>query len=195
MALSLVKGGNINLSKTDNSLKNIIVGIGWDVRESDQETFDVDLSMLMVGENEKARNERDLVYYHKEHQKSPCGSINHSGDNRTGQGDGDDEAINVFLDKVPKDVQKLIIFVSIYDAEKLKQNFGQVFNAYVRVVNEETNEELTRYDLSEEEDTATYTALIFGEIYRYQGDWKFKAIGRGIKGGLREFARMHGLDA
>ncbi|MBS3952241.1 TerD family protein [Methylicorpusculum oleiharenae] len=195
MALSLVKGGNINLSKADNSLKNIIVGIGWDVRESDQETFDVDLSMLMVGENEKARNERDLVYYHKEHQKSPCGSINHSGDNRTGQGDGDDEAINVFLDKVPKDVQKLIIFVSIYDAEKLKQNFGQVFNAYVRVVNEETNEELTRYDLSEEEDTATYTSLIFGEIYRYQGDWKFKAIGRGIKGGLREFSRMHGLDA
>jgi len=193
MALSLTKGGNINLSKTDSSLKNIIVGLGWDVRESDQETFDLDASILMVGPNEKAKNEKDLIFYNN--KKSLCGSVNHAGDNRTGAGEGDDESIHIFLDKVPDEIQKLIIFVSIHDADKLKQNFGQVLNAFVRLVNKDTQEEVTRYDLSEEGDTATYTSMIFGEIYRYQGDWKFKAVGRGVKGGIGEFARMHGLDA
>ena len=191
MALSLVKGGNINLSKTDASLKNIVVGLGWDVRESDQEIFDLDASILMVAANEKARNEKDLVFYNN--KKSTCGAVNHTGDNRTGDGDGDDETIHVFLDKVPAEIEKLIIFVSIHDAEKLKQNFGQVLNAFVRLINKDTQEEVTRYDLSEAEDTAIYTSMIFGEIYRYQGDWKFKAVGRGVKGGLAEFARMHGL--
>lgn len=191
MALSLSKGGNINLSKTDSSLKNIIVGLGWDVRETDQETFDLDASILMVAANEKARNEKDLVFYNN--KKSTCGAVNHTGDNRTGDGDGDDETIHVFLDKVPAEIEKLIIFVSIHDAEKLKQNFGQVLNAFVRLINKDTQEEVTRYDLSEAEDTAIYTSMIFGEIYRYQGDWKFKAVGRGVKGGLAEFARMHGL--
>lgn len=191
MALSLVKGGNINLSKADVSLKNIVVGLGWDVRESDQEIFDLDASILMVAVNEKARNEKDLVFYNN--KKSTCGAVNHTGDNRTGDGDGDDETIHVFLDKVPAEIEKLIIFVSIHDAEKLKQNFGQVLNAFVRLVNQDTQEEVTRYDLSETEDTAIYTSMIFGEIYRYQGDWKFKAVGRGVKGGLAEFARMHGL--
>lgn len=191
MALSLVKGGNINLSKADVSLKNIVVGLGWDVRESDQEIFDLDASILMVAVNEKARNEKDLVFYNN--KKSTCGAVNHTGDNRTGDGDGDDETIHVFLDKVPAEIEKLIIFVSIHDAEKLKQNFGQVLNAFVRLVNQDTQEEVTRYDLSEAEDTAIYTSMIFGEIYRYQGDWKFKAVGRGVKGGLAEFARMHGL--
>jgi len=193
MALSLTKGGNINLSKTDFLLKNIIVGLGWDVRESDQETFDLDASILMVGSSEKAKNEKDLIFYNN--KKSLCGSVNHAGDNRTGSGDGDDESIHVFLDKVPAEIQKLIIFVSIHDADKLKQNFGQVLNAFVRLVNKDTHEEVTRYDLSEEGDTATYTSMIFGEIYRYQGDWKFKAVGRGVEGGLSEFARIHGLDA
>ena len=191
MALSLVKGGNINLSKADVSLKNIVVGLGWDVRESDQEIFDLDASILMVAVNEKARNEKDLVFYNN--KRSTCGAVNHTGDNRTGDGDGDDETIHVFLDKVPAEIEKLIIFVSIHDAEKLKQNFGQVLNAFVRLVNKDTQEEVTRYDLSEAEDTAIYTSMIFGEIYRYQGDWKFKAVGRGVKGGLAEFARMHGL--
>ncbi len=191
MALSLVKGGNINLSKTDASLKNIVVGLGWDVRESDQEIFDLDASILMVAANEKARNEKDLVFYNN--KKSTCVAVNHTGDNRTGDGDGDDETIHVFLDKVPAEIEKLIIFVSIHDAEKLKQNFGQVLNAFVRLINKDTQEEVTRYDLSEAEDTAIYTSMIFGEIYRYQGDWKFKAVGRGVKGGLAEFARMHGL--
>ncbi|MBS3964161.1 MAG: TerD family protein [Methylomonas sp.] len=193
MALSLTKGGNINLSKIDSSLKNIVVGLGWDVRESDQEIFDLDASILMVGPNDKARNEKDLIFYNN--KKSLCGAVNHAGDNRTGAGEGDDESIHVFLDKVPDEIQKLIIFVSIHDADKLKQNFGQVLNAFVRLVNKGTQEEVTRYDLSEEGDTATYTSMIFGEIYRYQGDWKFKAVGRGIKGGIAEFARMYGLDA
>jgi len=192
MALSLSKGGNINLSKTDSSLKNIIVGLGWDVRETDQETFDLDASILMVAANGNARNEKDLVFYNN--KKSTCGAVNHTGDNRTGAGDGDDESIHVFLDKVPAEIEKLIIFVSIHDAEKLKQNFGQVLNAFVRLINKDTQEEVTRYDLSEAEDTAIYTSIIFGEIYRYQGDWKFKAVGRGLKGGLAEFARMHGID-
>ncbi|MEC4747570.1 TerD family protein [Methylomicrobium sp. Wu6] len=191
MALSLVKGGNINLSKTDASLKNIVVGLGWDVRKSDQEIFDLDASILMVAVDEKARNEKDLVFYNN--KKSTCGAVNHTGDNRTGDGDGDDETIHVFLDKVPAEIEKLIIFVSIHDAEKLKQNFGQVLNAFVRLINKDSQEEVTRYDLSEAEDTAIYTSMIFGEIYRYQGDWKFKAVGRGVKGGLAEFARMHGL--
>lgn len=192
MALSLSKGGNINLSKTGSSLKNIIVGLGWDVRETDQETFDLDASILMVAANGNARNEKDLVFYNN--KKSTCGAVNHTGDNRTGAGDGDDESIHVFLDKVPAEIEKLIIFVSIHDAEKLKQNFGQVLNAFVRLINKDTQEEVTRYDLSEAEDTAIYTSIIFGEIYRYQGDWKFKAVGRGLKGGLAEFARMHGID-
>ena len=191
MALNLIKGANINLSKTDALLKNIIVGLGWDVRESDQEIFDLDASILMVGADEQARTEKDLIFYNN--KKSHCGSVNHAGDNRTGAGDGDDETIHVFLDKVPAEIEKLIIFVSIHDAEKLKQNFGQVLNAFVRLVNKDTQEEVIRYDLSEAEDTATYTSLIFGEIYRYQGDWKFKAVGRGVKGGLAEFARIHGL--
>lgn len=191
MALNLVKGGNINLSKSDASLKNIIVGLGWDVRDSDQEIFDLDASILMVAANGKARHERDLIFYNN--KKSTCGAVNHTGDNRTGMGDGDDETIHLFLDKIPEDIEKLIIFVSIHEAEKLKQNFGQVLNAYVRLINKDTQEEVTRYDLSETEDTAIFTSMIFGELYRYQGDWKFKAVGRGVKGGLVEFARMHGL--
>lgn len=191
MTLNLVKGGNINLSKIDASLKNIVVGLGWDVREIDQEIFDLDASVLMVTANEKARNEKDLVYYNN--KKSTCGALNHTGDNRTGGGDGDKETIHVFLSKVPAEIEKLIIFVSIHDAEKLKQNFGQVLNAFVRLVNKDTQEEVARYDLSEEEGTASCTSMIFAEIYRYQGDWKFKAVGRGVKGGLAEFARIHGL--
>ena len=115
------------------------------------------------------------------------------GDNLTGAGDGDDESIHVFLDKVPTDIQKLIICVSIYDADKKKQNFGQVLNAFIRLVNKDTNEEVTRYDLSE--NASTETAMIFGEIYRYEGEWKFKAVGQGFKGGLAELIRQHGINA
>lgn len=191
MAIPLMKGGNISLSKTDPSLKNIIVGLGWDVRETDGETFDLDASILMVQADGKARSDRDFIYYHQ--KDSACGAVHHTGDNRTGAGDGDDESIHVFLDKVPDEIHKLIVCVSIYDADKNKQNFGQVLNAFIRLVNKDTQQEITRYDLSE--NASTQTAMIFGEIYRYEGEWKFRAIGQGVKGGLTELIRMHGINA
>ena len=191
MALTLSKGGNINLSKIDPSLNNIIIGLGWDVRETDGETFDLDASLLMAKADGKARSEKDFIFYNE--KKSACGAIHHLGDNRTGAGEGDDEAIHVFLNKVPTEIHKLIMCVSIHDAEKKKQNFGQVLNAFIRLVNKDTQQEVVRYDLSEE--AATETAMIFGEIYRYEGEWKFKAVGRGFKGGLAEVVRLHGIEA
>jgi tellurium resistance protein TerD len=188
-SLILAKGANINLSKTNPGLRNIIVGLGWDVRKTDRETFDLDASLLMVGEDDKARSDKDFIFYNA--KKSACGAIHHMGDNRTGDGDGDDESIHVFLDKVPADIQKLIVCVSIHDADKKKQNFGQVMNASIRLVNKDTEEEVTRYNLSE--DASNETAMIFGEIYRYEGEWKFRAVGRGFEGGLTEFARTHGI--
>jgi len=191
MVISLTKGDNINLSKTNPTLKNIVVGLGWDVKETDGETFDLDASILMVKADGKARSDADFIYYHQ--KDSLCGAIHHTGDNLTGAGDGDDESIHVFLDKVPNDIQKLIICVSIYDADKKKQNFGQVLNAFIRLVNIDTNEEVTRYGLSE--NASTETAMIFGEIYRYEGEWKFKAVGQGFKGGLAELIRQHGINS
>ena len=191
MTVPLSKGGNINLTKTDSTLKNIVAGLGWDVRETDGETFDLDASILMVKADGKVRSDSDFIYYHQ--KDSACGALHHTGDNRTGAGDGDDEAIHVFLDKVPSDIQRLIIVVSIYEAEKKRQNFGQVLNAFVRLVNKDSNEEVTRYDLSE--NASMDTAMIFGEIYRYEGEWKFKAVGQGVKGGLAELVRQHGVDA
>ena len=191
MSVPLMKGNNINLSKTNPNLKNIVAGLGWDVRETDGETFDLDASVLMVKTDGKVRSDRDFIYYHQ--KDSACGALHHTGDNRTGAGDGDDESIHVFLDKVPADIQKLVICVSIYEAEHKKQNFGQVLNAFVRLVNKDTDEEVARYDLSE--NASTETAMVFGEIYRHEGDWKFRAVGQGYKGGLAELARLHGVDA
>ena len=191
MVISLTKGDNINLSKTNPTLKNIVVGLGWDVRKTDGETFDHDASILMVKADGKAQSDADFIYYHQ--KDSLCGAIHHTGDYLTGAGDGDDESIHVFLDKVPTDIQKLIICVSIYDADKKKQNFGQVLNAFIRLVNIDTNEEVTRYGLSE--NASTETAMIFGEIYRYEGEWKFKAVGQGFKSGLAELIRQHGINS
>ena len=191
MAIPLSKGGNISLTKADPSLKNIIVGLGWDVRETDGETFDLDASILMVQADGKARSDRDFIYYHQ--KDSACGAVHHTGDNRTGAGDGDDESIHVFLDKVPVEIQKLIVCVSIYEADKKKQNFGQVLNAFIRLVNKDTLQEVTRYDLSE--NASMQSAMIFGEIYRYDGEWKFKAVGQGFKSDLTKLVRLHGIDA
>ena len=135
MAILLIKGGNISLTKTDPSLKNIIIGLGWDVRETDSESFDLDTSILMIQSDGKARSDRDFIYYHQ--QDSACGAVHHTGDNRTGSGDGDDESIHVFLDKVPAEIHKLIVCVSIYEADKKKQNFGQVLSAFIRLVTEQ----------------------------------------------------------
>ena len=148
-------------------------------------------SILMVQVDGKARSDRDFIYYHQ--KNSACGAVHHTGDNRTGTGDGDDESIHVFLDKVPAEIHKLIVCVSIYEADKTKQNFGQVLNAFIRLVNKESQQEVTRYDLSE--NASTETAMIFGEIYRYEGEWKFKAVGQGFQGGLAELVRLHGIES
>jgi tellurium resistance protein TerD len=190
MAISLSKGGNINLTKTDPLLKNIKIGLGWEVRVTDGETFDLDASVLMVKADGNARSDNDFIYYNQ--KKSACGSVQHNGDNKTGQGNGDDEAIHVFLDQVPDEIEKLFVCASIFKADAKQQNFGQVLNAFVRLVNKDTNEEVTRYDLSEI--ASMDTAIIFGEIYRYEGEWKFKAVGQGVKGGLAELVKLHGLN-
>jgi tellurium resistance protein TerD len=190
MAISLTKGGNVSLSKTDPSLKNVIVGLGWDARPTAGADFDLDASAFMVKEDGKVRSDSDFIFYNQ--TKSACGSVEHTGDNRTGAGDGDDEAVIVLLDKVPMDIQRIVFCVTIHDAEMRKQNFGQVSHAFVRIVNKESNNEVARYDLSE--DASIETAMVFGEIYRHGGEWKFKAVGQGYAGGLAALARQYGIN-
>ncbi len=190
MAVSLTKGGNISLSKTDPTLKNLIVGLGWDARPTDGADFDLDASAFMVKDDGKVRSDSDFIFYNQ--TKSACGSVEHTGDNRTGAGDGDDEAVVVLLDKIPADIQRVVFVVTIHEAEARKQNFGQVSHAYVRVVNKDSNGEVARYDLSE--DASIETAMIFGEIYKHGGEWKFKAVGQGYAGGLAALARQYGIN-
>src|SRR5512137_539775 len=190
MGISLSKGGNVSLSKTDPSLKNVLVGLGWDARPTDGADFDLDASAFMIKDDGKVRSDSDFIFYNQ--MKSTCGSVEHTGDNRTGAGDGDDEAVVVLLDKVPADVQKIVFCVTIHDADMRKQNFGQVNHAYVRVVNKDSNNEVARYDLSE--DASIETAMIFGEIYRHSGEWKFKAVGQGYAGGLAALAKQYGIN-
>ena len=190
MAISLSKGGNISLSKTDPQLKNIHVGLSWDARSTDGSDFDLDASVFMVNSENKVRGDHDFIFYNQ--LKSTCGSVEHTGDNRTGAGDGDDEVINVALDKVPAEIAKIVIAVTIHDAEQRRQNFGQVHNAAVRLVNIDTKNEVTRYDLSE--DASVETAMIFGEIYRHNTEWKFRAVGQGYAGGLRALAIQYGIQ-
>jgi len=190
MGISLSKGGNVSLSKTDPSLKNVIVGLGWDARPTDGADFDLDASAFMVKEDGKVRSNSDFIFYNQ--TKSACGSVEHTGDNRTGAGDGDDEAVIVLLDKVPADVQRVVFCVTIHDADMRKQNFGQVSHAFVRVVNKDSNNEVAKYDLSE--DASIETAMIFGEIYRHSGEWKFKAVGQGYAGGLAALAKQYGIN-
>jgi len=190
MAVSLTKGGNISLSKTDPTLKNILVGLGWDARPTDGADFDLDASAFMVKEDGKVRADSDFIFYNQ--TKSTCGSIEHTGDNRTGEGEGDDESIIVLLDKIPVDIQRVVFTVTIHDADVRKQNFGQVSQAYVRVVNKDSNAEVARYDLSE--DASIETAMVFGEIYKHGTEWKFKAVGQGYAGGLAALARQYGIN-
>lgn len=187
--LTLTKGQNISLTKTDSLLKNINVGLGWDVRASDQETFDLDASLIMVNAAGNVRSDADFIFYNQ--KDSTCRSVHHTGDNRTGDGEGDDEVIQVFLEKIPSDIHRLIVCVSIDKADQKRQNFGQVQSAFVRLVNVDTQEEVVRFDLSE--NASGDMAMIFGEIYRYNSEWKFKAVERGFKGGLVELAREFGV--
>lgn len=190
MAISLIKGGNVNLSKEAPGMKKMLVGLGWDVRATDGADFDLDGSAFLLNVSGKVRSDADFIFYNQ--PKSTDGSVAHSGDNRTGEGDGDDESIVVDLDKVPADIEKIAICVTIHDAEARKQNFGQVSGAYVRCVDAATNVEVARFDLSE--DYSVEGALTFGDIYRHNGEWKFKAIGQGFKGGLGPLAGSYGVS-
>lgn len=190
MAISLQKGGNVNLSKTDPNLKQVLLGLGWDARSSDGVDFDLDASIFMVTESGRVRADSDFIFYGQ--LRSSCGSLEHTGDNRTGDGDGDDEALKIKLDQVPAAITRLVVAVTIHDAQARKQNFGMVHDAFIRLVNIETNIEIARFDLSE--DYSTETAMVFGEIYRYGSEWKFKAVGQGYAGGLRALAIQHGVD-
>ncbi|MDO4658648.1 TerD family protein [Kingella sp. (in: b-proteobacteria)] len=190
MAVTLSKGQNVSLSKTDPLLKHILIGLGWDARSSDGQDFDLDASVFMTADNGKVPSDDYFVFYNQ--LKSPCGSVQHTGDNLTGDGDGDDESVIVELEKVPANIKSLFVTVTIHDAETRRQNFGQVSNAFVRLVNHETGQEVLRFDLSE--DYSTETAMVFGEVYRHNGDWKFRAIGQGYAGGLLALCNQYGVS-
>lgn len=190
MAVTLSKGQNVSLSKTDPLLKHILIGLGWDARSSDGQDFDLDASVFMTADNGKVPSDDYFVFYNQ--LKSPCGSVQHTGDNLTGDGDGDDESVIVELEKVPDNIKSLFVTVTIHDAETRRQNFGQVSNAFVRLVNHETGQEVLRFDLSE--DYSTETAMVFGEVYRHNGDWKFRAIGQGYAGGLLALCNQYGVS-
>lgn len=189
MALTLSKGENLSLSKTDPGLKRVIIGLGWDPRSTDGQEFDLDASAFLLAETGKVQSSADFVFYNQ--MRSACGSVEHTGDNRTGQGEGDDEQLKVDLSAVPAAVQRVAITVTIHDADVRKQSFGQVGNAFIRVVNADTNSEVVRYDLSE--DYSTETAMIFGEVYRNGSEWKFKAVGQGYAGGLKAMCSQFGI--
>lgn len=191
MAISLQKGGNVNLNKEAPGLKKLLIGLGWDPRATDGKEFDLDGSVFLLNATGKARSDADFIFYNN--LKSADGSVAHSGDNRSGQGDGDDETVTVDLDKVPADVDKISVCVTIHDATARSQNFGMVSKAFIRCINGGDNKEIARFDLSE--DSSVETAMIFGEIYRAGAEWKFKAIGQGFAGGLAPLARSFGIDA
>jgi tellurium resistance protein TerD len=190
MAISLSKGGNISLSKEEPNLKKILVGLGWDTRSTDGSDFDLDASAFILAGNDKVRSDADFIFYNQ--LKSPDGAVEHTGDNKTGAGEGDDEAIKIDLARMAPDVTKIAFTVTIHDAEPRRQNFGMVKNAFIRIVNDETGREVVRYDLSE--DASTETAMVFGEVYRHGNEWKFRAVGQGYAGGLAALARNYGIN-
>ena len=190
MAINLSKGGNINLSKTAPTMNKVDLGLGWNPRATDGKAFDLDAVAFLTGEDGKVRLDGEFIFFN--HKVSPCGSVTHNGDNRTGDGDGDDETISVDLSKVPQEVAKIVFAVTIHEGQQNSQNFGMVDKAYIRVINQDANaEELARFDLSE--DGSTEVAMIFGELYRHSGEWKFKAVGQGFSGGLGALAASYGV--
>lgn len=191
MAISLQKGGNVNLSKEAPSLKNLVIGLGWDPRVTDGAAFDLDGSAFLLKADGKVRSDADFIFYNN--LKSTDGSVVHAGDNTSGSGDGDDEKVMIDLAAVPADIDKITVGVTIHDAETRKQNFGMVGKAYIRCLDANGDKEIARYDLSE--DSSTETAMIFGEIYRSGSEWKFKAVGQGFAGGLGPLASSFGINA
>lgn len=190
MGVSLSKGSNISLSDQVPGLKTVQVGLGWQARETEGADFDLDACCFMLAANNKVRSDDDFIFYGQ--LKSPCGSVEHTGDELEGGSGGDDEVILVRLDKVPEAIQKLMFSVTIYEHDIRGQNFGMVNSAYIRIVNDENNEEIARFDLSE--DASTSTAMIFGEIYRAGNAWQFRAVGQGFNHGLKEMAVSHGVE-
>ena len=189
MGVSLSKGGNVSLTKEAPGLTAVLVGLGWDARTTSGQDFDLDASALMIGTSGKILSDSHFVFFNN--LTSPDGSVEHTGDNLTGEGDGDDEQIRVNLAALPADLDKIVFPVSIYDAESRTQNFGQVRNAFIRIVNQADNAEIARYDLSE--DASTETAMVFGEVYRNGAEWKFRAVGQGYSSGLAGIARDFGV--
>ncbi len=191
MAISLKKGEKVSLTKSAGAagLKNIKVGLGWDARVTDGKPFDADASAFLLTDAGKTRSEGDFVFYGN--KKSACGSVVHQGDNTTGQGDGDDEVIDIDLTKVPADIKKIAVAVTIHEAAERGQSFGQITNAFVRIINEADGTELARFDLSE--DASTNTAMIFAEVYNHNGEWKMNAVGQGYDGGLAALCGNYGI--
>lgn len=190
MAISLSKGGNVSLTKEAPGLKSIRVGLGWDVRLTEGAAFDLDASVFMLNPAGKVRSDADMIFYNN--LKSVDGSVEHLGDNLTGAGEGDDEVVNVALDKIPAEVEKLAFVITIHEAETRKQNFGMVSKAFARIVNDVGGTELARFDLTE--DMSTETAMIVGEVYRHANEWKFRAVGQGHAGGLGALAKNYGVS-
>lgn len=192
MAINLTKGQKVNLTKDNPGLKYIMVGLGWDVNAYDSGAdFDLDATAFACGSNGKCASDADMIFYKNLQHSS--GAIKHMGDNTTGDNEGDDEMIMINLEQVPAEIDKIAFTVTIYDAAARQQNFGQVSNSYIRIINNESGEELIHYDLGE--DFSVETAVVVAEIYRSNGEWKFNAIGSGFAGGLAALCANYGIDA
>lgn len=191
MPISLKKGQKVSLSKDNPGLSRVVVGLGWDVNAFDTGgDFDLDTAAFLLGESGKVTRAEDFVFYGN--LKHPSGAVEHLGDNLTGRGDGDDEQIKIDLGRVPENITRIAFTVTIYEADERRQNFGQVANAFIRIVDEAKGEEILRYDLGE--DFSIETAAVFGELYRHNGEWKFNAIGSGYQGGLAALCANYGVD-
>ncbi|MEU5881515.1 TerD family protein [Spirillospora sp. NPDC047279] len=190
MGVSLSKGGNVSLTKQAPGLTAVTVGLGWDLRTTTGTDFDLDASALVLDASGKIVSDQHFVFFNN--LRTPDGGVEHTGDNTTGAGEGDDEQIKVSFAAMPPQAERVAFAVSIYDADSRSQNFGQVRNAFIRVVNQADNSELARYDLSE--DASTETAMVFGELYRNGAEWKFRAVGQGYASGLAGIATDFGVS-
>jgi len=190
VSITLAKGGNVSLSKEAPNLTAVLVGLGWDARTTSGQDFDLDASALLLGASGKVLSDAHFVFYNN--LASPDGTVEHTGDNRTGEGEGDDESVKLDLARMAPEVDRIVFPVSIHDAEARHQSFGQVRNAFIRIVNQADGQEIARYDLTE--DASTETAMIFGEVYRYGAEWKFRAVGQGYDSGLLGIVRDFGVN-
>lgn len=191
MPVSLKKGQKVDLTKGNPGLTNVIVGLGWDVNNFDTGgSFDLDAAAFLLADSGKTTQSEDFVFYGN--LKHPSGSVEHLGDNLTGAGDGDDEQIVIDLSRVPEQITHIAFTATIYEADERRQNFGQVSNAFIRICNQATGEEMLRYDLGE--DFSIETAVVFGELYKHNGEWKFNAIGSGYQGGLAALCANYGIE-